>query len=189
MLLVVLWLHHSWTSEERNIMSSVNILSCIPVLGGYRSVSKVMMASVELYKLHVRIPILHYPWIFVNYKLKTWEPWRKILWLKYSEFNSQRPQKKIKIKFNRTFVRVSKFTRYDTKFTRYDTKFTRYDTKFTRYDTKFVRYDTKYLTNLTAISIHGTEFFLRSWYFLGGSNSEHFMELQIYYHIYNSQVN
>jgi len=47
-------------------MYIVNILSCIPVLGGYRNVSKVMMASVELYKLYVRMSVLHFPWIFVN---------------------------------------------------------------------------------------------------------------------------
>ena len=38
------------------------------------------------------------------------------MWLKYSEFSSQRPQKKTEIKFNRKFVGVSKFTPYDTKY-------------------------------------------------------------------------
>jgi hypothetical protein len=84
------------------------------------------------------------------------------LCLRHSEFSSQRPQKKIKSKFNRKFVRVSKDTRYNTKYLTVTKK-------------QILSMEKSSSSEAVGSSVK--------------SNSEHYMELQIYYHIYKSQMN
>lgn len=87
--------------------------------------------------------------------------------LRHSESSSHLPQK-VKNKFNRKFVKLSKDARYNA---------------------KYLPVTKQRILSMEQHSIYGKEFFFRSRQFLGKSNSERFMELQIYYHIYKSKVN